>query len=361
MQGRFYEHMTHKRELYETFEITLKDCPHISPEKIAQIIQEYRENDPYTRSAIYGEFMATDDRVRHVLELVDIESNRRAEIGRLGGTVSAGVDFAAGGDANTVIKRAGNYVPNGCIKAWRERDTHAAIGRYIAYFIELGLEPDQIWADSDGLGLPMCDSLAASGWTVNRFYGGSTSPHVRYKNLISYAWHGVAQKVRSIKSLFLITRSSLVSSQAGASNTPRMAGFGLRPSKEMRDRGLESPDLADAFVMAFGMDPARSYSWTPFDDSNRREIARKHGWDYTGNTGLMTTTRATRIGVPGTSRRPTRMSPALEESGRSGENTYEHWCHEAILQTPRTGLSSAVRAWCCDRGMGRLGRCRLPG
>jgi len=172
MQGRFYDHMTHKRELYETFEITLKDCPHISPEKISQIIQEYGENDPYTRSTIYGEFMATDDRIRHVLELADIESSRRAEIGRLGGTVSAGIDFAGGGDSNVILKRTGNYVPNGCIKAWRERDTHAAIGRYIAYLIEMELHADQVWADADGLGLPMCDSLAAAGWKVNRFYGG---------------------------------------------------------------------------------------------------------------------------------------------------------------------------------------------
>ncbi len=51
----------------------------------------------------------------------------------------------------------------------------------------------------------------------------------------------------------------------------------------MRERDLESPDLADAFVMAFGMEPARSYSWTPFDDSNRQEIARRHGWDYSSN------------------------------------------------------------------------------
>jgi hypothetical protein len=51
----------------------------------------------------------------------------------------------------------------------------------------------------------------------------------------------------------------------------------------MRERGLDSPDLADAFVMAFGMEPARSYSWTPFNDTNRQEIARRHGWQYTSD------------------------------------------------------------------------------
>jgi hypothetical protein len=284
MQGRFYEHMTHKRELYETFEITLKDCPHISPEKITQIIQEYGENDPYTRSTIYGEFMATDDRIRHVLELTDIESNRRAEIGRLGGTVSAGVDFAAGGDANVILKRTGNYVPNGCIKAWRERDTHAAIGRYIAYLIEMGLAADQVWADADGLGLPMCDSLAAAGWKVNRFYGGSASPHGRYKNLISYAWHEVAQKVRKHQIIVPADQKLIAQLSSRRVKFAQDGRLWIETKQEMRDRGLESPDLADAFVMAFGMEPARSYSWTPFDDTNRQEIARRHGWEYTSNT-----------------------------------------------------------------------------
>jgi phage terminase large subunit len=283
MQGRFYEHMTHKRDLYETFEISLKECPHISKEKIDQIIQEYGEDDPYTRSTIFGEFMATDDKIRHVLELSEIESNRLAHIGRIAGPVSAGVDFAAGGDMNVIIKKVGNYIPIGCIKAWRERDTYAAIGRYIAYFNELGLKHEQIWADADGLGLPMCDQLAAASWNVNRFYGGSRVDHPRYKNRISYAWHEVAQKVRRHEIIVPDNQKLIAQLSSRRVKYSQDGKLWLESKQEMRERGLESPDFADAFVMAFGIQPATSWSWLPYDDSERQRIAAKHGWDYTSS------------------------------------------------------------------------------
>jgi hypothetical protein len=49
----------------------------------------------------------------------------------------------------------------------------------------------------------------------------------------------------------------------------------------MRARGIKSPDVADAFVMAFGVVVAASFSYMPFDDTERQEIASKHGWEYT--------------------------------------------------------------------------------
>jgi hypothetical protein len=35
-------------------------------------------------------------------------------------------------------------------------------------------------------------------------------------------------------------------------------------------------------VIAFGVQPLLSFSWTPYDDSGRAEIASRHGWDYNG-------------------------------------------------------------------------------
>jgi hypothetical protein len=45
----------------------------------------------------------------------------------------------------------------------------------------------------------------------------------------------------------------------------------------------DSPDLADAFCMAFNVRQAMSYSWLPYDDSRFREIAEKHGWDWSSS------------------------------------------------------------------------------
>jgi hypothetical protein len=58
--------------------------------------------------------------------------------------------------------------------------------------------------------------------------------------------------------------------------------LGLEEKKDMRARGLPSPDIADAFVMAFGTLTVEGYSWIQPDDSTRREIASAHNWIYSG-------------------------------------------------------------------------------
>ncbi len=51
----------------------------------------------------------------------------------------------------------------------------------------------------------------------------------------------------------------------------------------MRARGVKSPDVADAFCIAFAVQSVLAHSYLPFDDQNRAEIARKHGWEYAGS------------------------------------------------------------------------------
>jgi hypothetical protein len=47
----------------------------------------------------------------------------------------------------------------------------------------------------------------------------------------------------------------------------------------MAARGLKAPDVADAFVIAFGVQPA--FSYLQYDESDWQEIARAHNWSYT--------------------------------------------------------------------------------
>jgi hypothetical protein len=54
----------------------------------------------------------------------------------------------------------------------------------------------------------------------------------------------------------------------------------MESKAEMASRGVNSPDVADAFVMAFGVQPILSHSWLPYEDSDRAGIARAHGWQY---------------------------------------------------------------------------------
>jgi hypothetical protein len=48
----------------------------------------------------------------------------------------------------------------------------------------------------------------------------------------------------------------------------------MESKAEMASRGIKSPDVADAFVIAFAVQPALSFSWMPYDDSSRADITR---------------------------------------------------------------------------------------
>jgi hypothetical protein len=127
----------------------------------------------------------------------------------------------------------------------------------------------------------MVDQLAAMGWKVNRFYGGAASPHARYKNLVSYAWHEVARMVRKHQIIVPDNQTLIAQLSNRRVKYAQDGRLWIESKQEMRERGVGSPDLADAYVMAFAMQPARGYSWVPYDDTNRQEIARRHGWQYT--------------------------------------------------------------------------------
>lgn len=57
MEGTFYESQFKKELDFVRIRIGLKDCPHITQDKIDRIIAKYGPNSPYTRSALHGEFI----------------------------------------------------------------------------------------------------------------------------------------------------------------------------------------------------------------------------------------------------------------------------------------------------------------
>lgn len=281
-EGRFFEHFTSKSENYEKHHISLLDCPHIPKEKIEQTIAEYGEHDPHTRSTLFGEFMESDDEVRHVFEESAIESNQAAHIEDLQGAVVVGMDFAGGGDQNVFIYKTGNFVPSGCLKAWRERDTMAAVGRMMMYLHEYKVSAEEVWADSTGLGQPMCDAMAEAGQPPNRINFSEASPDPRYKDIGSYLWHETAKKVRMHQ--IKVPRHPLLIQQLLSRRTKYHSSgkVWIESKDDMLKRKCPSPDLADAFCIAFGIQPVMQTSWLKKDGNRYADISRHHGWDYSG-------------------------------------------------------------------------------
>jgi phage terminase large subunit len=260
--GRFYEAFTSNREQHLCFEIGLTDCPHVSQERIADIIATHGEDKPFTRSTLYGEFMDYDEETaflvsyQRLMALVHTPPHPR-----LTNEMVAFCDFAGGRDENVIAIRRGNKLAH--LVAWVERDTTAAIGRFIVEFRKAGLEANVIWGDEGGGGQAMCDMLAAAGWPINRFnFGGKAYRNEQYISRGAEVWHNFGQMVDKGECV-LLNDPKLISQLTTRKATFDQRGRqGVEKKDDMRARGLHSPDRADAVVGVFGISISGWHNYT---------------------------------------------------------------------------------------------------
>ena len=197
---------------------------------------------------VFGEFMEGDDE-KLVIPFASLEHCRLSPPARKGKELTAGVDFAGGGDENVLAIRQGNEVTK--IISWREKDTMSAVGRFITEFKRAGLRSEQIFADVGGLGLPMADALAEAGWGVHRVnFGGRAQDSDSFVNRSAEMWFTISRLIEKCEIRLPdddVLSSQLTSRRCSANKNGRL---NLESKSEMKARGLASPDRADAVVLA---------------------------------------------------------------------------------------------------------------
>ena len=245
--GAFYRAFTKEANMWQKHAVTAFDCPHITQAQIDEVVQRYGEKHPLTRSMIYGEFVDIGSESL-VLNLTQLQACLTSPPDFKPGTRVAGVDFAAGGDANVLCVRDGNKVLS--FVAWRERDTMAAVGRFIVEFKKAGLQADNIYADASGLGMVMCDALAEAGWEVNRVnFGSSAYDNDAYTNRSAEMWYGMAKKIGDAEIILPDDDELTAQLTCRRTITNSKGKLGVESKDSMRSRGLASPDKADALAL----------------------------------------------------------------------------------------------------------------
>jgi len=216
---------------------------------------------PLVGSSIFAEFMEFVEGA--VLSLADVERCLGVPPRAHGGERHGRCDFAGGGDENCFALRVGNRVE--IRDAWVDRDTLAAAGRFVKNFVaardEHGLRADEIDGDADGMGAVMVRDIAALGWDIGKFHGGSPAADAaRYKNRISEEWHEGAEQIR--RSQVIIPDDSVLKVQL-TNRKAKVDLMGKPPGRlwlegkdDLKRRGVASPDRADALLGA--MAPLRA-------------------------------------------------------------------------------------------------------
>ena len=247
-EGAFYRAFSKEAALWQTYTVTAFDCPHLSKEWINEQIDKWGANHPLVRSMIYGEFMETTGESL-VIPYNTLQRTLSAPPEYESGSRVAFCDFAAGGDENVFCMREGNEIKS--LVCWRDKDTAQAIGKFIIEFKKAGLNADEIFADAGGMGIPMCDMLREGGWDVHRVNNGERPYNDdQFSNRGSELWFAAARmiergEIRMIQDEALF--SQLTTRRAKTNIKGKLM---VEPKDEMRSRGLNSPDRADAVIGA---------------------------------------------------------------------------------------------------------------
>jgi len=245
--GAFYRAFTKEANMWSKHAVTAFDCPHITQTQIDEVIQRYGEKHPLTRSMIYGEFVDIGLESL-VINLTQLQNCYNTPPRFKPGVRIAGVDFAAGGDQNVICISDGNKILP--MIAWREKDTMAAVGRFIVEFKKAGLEANNIYADASGMGMVMCDALAESGWAVNRVNFGATAyDNNAYTNRSAEMWYGMAKKIEDAEIILPEDEDLTAQLTCRRTITNSKGKLGVESKDSMRARGIASPDRADALAL----------------------------------------------------------------------------------------------------------------
>jgi hypothetical protein len=267
--GRFYDCFTRLAPYFTTVRAGLVDCPHISKEKIDNVIAIHGPNAPHTRSTLYGEFMEQEDGVFMCCSANEYESCLSFPPVWKPGFRFGFFDFADGRAENVFVMRDGNkyWVED----AWRETNEDAVVGRAIHLITRNNLKPSQVKGDAAAKSI--LDKMAASGMAIGRQNFGAQDKSGTYKSWSALAWLEGSLKIRN-REVILPDDAVLRAQVTTRRKVFELNGkLGVEPKHKMlEERGLESPDRADALFGAMAeMDTTNIIRHEPWFNFQQQE------------------------------------------------------------------------------------------
>ena len=244
--GEFFNSHSSKARFFKRFKLTVDDCPHIEASSVQRRIEKWGQEHPLIRSMFYSEFIA--DSKDTVLSLADVDNCLNDPPRHVTGDKVGFCDFAAGGDENVLAVRDGNKVE--IVKAWKEANTMAALGEFILQFQMHDLQANQIFGDNGGMGKVMISRLAEAGWPITPVNANGRAYDQHYMNRSAEMWHESAEQIKR-KQVILPYDEEMRAQLVGRKRCVDSRGkLGVEPKDQMKKRGLDSPDRADAVVGA---------------------------------------------------------------------------------------------------------------
>ena len=246
-EGYFFETFHGKRAFWMTQNIDARDVEDTDKAVYEQIIEEYGADSIQAKVEVYGEFPLAGDEQFISPQLVE-EATRRPAHKDLSAPIILGIDPARGGaDSTVIVVRQGRDIV--AIKRYKGEDTMEIVGRVIDAIEEYN--PALAVIDEGGLGYGILDRLKEQRYRQVRGvnFGWKAKNPIMWKNKRAELWGGMREW---LKTAAIPSDRALKSDLCGPHHKLDSSGaIQLEGKKEMKARGLASPDAADALAVTF--------------------------------------------------------------------------------------------------------------
>ena len=244
--GYFYETFNSKRSFWRTSNIDAREVEGTDKNLYQRIIDEYGADSYQANVEVYGQFPSEGDDQFIPVNLVD-DAMKRPKHKDETAPITIGVDPARfGSDATVIAVRQGRDLID--IKRLRGADTMEVVGHVIEAIEEY--KPALTVVDEGGLGAGVVDRLKEQRYKVRGVnFGNKAQKQLMYGNKRAEMWGAMREW---LKTASVPNDRFLKSDLIGPKTKPDSKGtLFLESKKDMKARGLASPDAADAIAVTF--------------------------------------------------------------------------------------------------------------
>lgn len=263
--GTFFDSHHIARGMYKCHKVSSLDSSRTNKENIAAFIRKYGKDSNVVKVRVYGDFPDQEDDAFIPLSLIDRAVNNELDIDKIS-RISIGVDVARYGDDETVIAtNVGGKIALPVIRHGQSLMT--TVGDIILTYRQL-LESYPAYSgvitvniDDTGLGGGITDRLEEVK-TEERLLRMEIVPvnfgagppkdgsEEHYENLPTYMWAVIRQMMQN-NELHLPNDEEMIAQLSVRKYSITSRGkMMIESKKEMKKRGIKSPDRADAVALS---------------------------------------------------------------------------------------------------------------
>jgi len=264
VRGYFYDSHHRNRAQHHCIRVSCEESSRVSPDYITKMKAQYGEESNVFRVRVLGEFPLEAADVLIPLSIVEPALHR--DVAPTPVKIIWGLDPARYGQYLTALaKRKGNALLEP-VKTWGNVSLMITVGKVVEEYNNTPPEerPYEIIVDVCGLGAGVVDRLEELGLPVVGVNAGEAPPRTeahRLQRMRDWLWWQGREWFQTL-AVHIENDTYLLGELTDVHYTLTSSGkIVVESKKDMLDRGVSSPDRADAFLLTFAGSIVTSDEW----------------------------------------------------------------------------------------------------